>query len=89
MHGAAPRHADARVARIVAFFEALQPADTRRIAEYWQTYDLWLTPTVTSPPPKLGTYVSPPDDPQERAAKDLRGAGQQKPQGGPREELVK
>jgi amidase len=36
---------------------------SRRIAAYWDTYDLWLTPTVTSPPPKLGTFLSPPDDP--------------------------
>jgi amidase len=36
---------------------------SRRIAAFWDTYDLWLTPTVTSPPPKLGTYASPPDDP--------------------------
>lgn len=36
---------------------------TRRIAEYWDTHDLWLTPTVTEPPPPLGTFASPPDDP--------------------------
>jgi amidase len=36
---------------------------SRRIAEYWSTYDLWLTPTVTEPPPLLGTFASPPDDP--------------------------
>ncbi|HLL22643.1 MAG TPA: amidase [Kofleriaceae bacterium] len=36
---------------------------SRRIAAYWNTYDLWLTPTVTSPPPPLGTFASPPDDP--------------------------
>jgi amidase len=36
---------------------------SRRIAEYWSRYDLWLTPTVTEPPPPLGTFVSPPDDP--------------------------
>jgi amidase len=35
----------------------------RTIAEFWTTYDLWLTPTVTSPPPPLGTFRSPPDDP--------------------------
>ena len=35
----------------------------RRIAEYWTRYDLWLTPTVTEPPPPLGTFRSPPDDP--------------------------
>ncbi|HWU89739.1 MAG TPA: amidase, partial [Kofleriaceae bacterium] len=35
----------------------------RRIAEYWARYDLWLTPTVTEPPPPLGTFRSPADDP--------------------------
>jgi amidase len=36
---------------------------SRKIAETWDTYDLWLTPTITSPPPPLGTFASPPDDP--------------------------
>ena len=36
---------------------------SRRIAEFWTTYDLWLTPTVTEPPPPLGTFQSPKDDP--------------------------
>jgi amidase len=36
---------------------------SRRIARFWDTYDLWLTPTVTEPPPPLGTFRSPPDDP--------------------------
>ena len=36
---------------------------SRRIATYWDAYDLWLTPTVTTPPPKLGTFASPVDDP--------------------------
>jgi len=36
---------------------------SRRIAAFWTTYDLWLTPTVTEPPPPLGTFQSPPDDP--------------------------
>jgi amidase len=36
---------------------------TRRIAAFWDTYDLWLTPTVTEPPPPLGTFQSPVDDP--------------------------
>jgi amidase len=35
----------------------------RRIAAFWQNYEVWLTPTVTSPPVPLGTFVSPPDDP--------------------------
>jgi len=36
---------------------------SRRIATFWDTYDLWLTPTVTEPPPSLGTFQSPADDP--------------------------
>ena len=36
---------------------------SRRIAEFWTRYDLWLTPTVTEPPPPLGTFASPADDP--------------------------
>jgi amidase len=35
----------------------------RRLAEYWLRYDLWLTPTVTEPPPPIGTFRSPEDDP--------------------------
>lgn len=35
----------------------------RRIAAYWTRYDLWLTPTVTEPPPPLGAFRSPEDDP--------------------------
>ncbi|NVB81540.1 MAG: amidase [Kofleriaceae bacterium] len=34
----------------------------RRIAKYFEKYDLWLTPTVTAPPPPLGTFHSPSDD---------------------------
>jgi amidase len=36
---------------------------SRRVAAFFETYDLWLTPTVTSPPMPLGTFRSPPDDP--------------------------
>jgi amidase len=36
---------------------------SRRIAEFWTTYDLWLTPTVTEPPPPIGTFQSTSDDP--------------------------
>ncbi len=35
----------------------------RRIADFFTTYDIWLTPTITSPPPPLGSFRSPPDDP--------------------------
>jgi amidase len=36
---------------------------TRRMARFWETYDLWLTPTVTTPPPPIGAFTSPADDP--------------------------
>ena len=32
-----PRHADARVARVVAMFESLAPADLTRLAEFYTT----------------------------------------------------
>ncbi len=39
-------------------------AQTRRIARWWaEGFDLLLTPTVSEPPPLLGTFLSPPDDP--------------------------
>ena len=39
-------------------------AHTRRIARWWtEGFDLLLTPTVAEPPPPLGTFHSPPEDP--------------------------
>jgi amidase len=35
----------------------------RRVAAFWDRYDLWLTPTVTAPPPPLGAFRSSVDDP--------------------------
>ncbi|MDI6873433.1 amidase [Candidatus Solincola sp.] len=35
----------------------------RDFARRFQEYDLWLTPTVAEPPPPLGTFDSPPDNP--------------------------
>lgn len=35
----------------------------RRIAEFFRTYDLWLTPTITEPPVPLGAFRSTWDDP--------------------------
>src|SRR5262249_12270193 len=29
---------------------------TYRVADFWDTYDLWLTPTVSEPPVPLGTF---------------------------------
>ncbi len=36
---------------------------SRDFARRFQEYDLWLTPTVAEPPPPLGTFDSPPDNP--------------------------
>jgi amidase len=36
---------------------------SRRIAAFFEKFDLWLTPTVTEPPVLLGTFKSPVDDP--------------------------
>ena len=36
---------------------------SRRVAAAFEEIDLWLTPTVTSPPVPLGTFASTPDDP--------------------------
>lgn len=36
---------------------------SRDLARRFQEYDLWLTPTVAEPPPPLGTFDSPPDNP--------------------------
>jgi amidase len=39
-------------------------AHTRRITRWWaEGFDLLLTPTVAEPPPPLGTFYSPPEDP--------------------------
>jgi amidase len=35
----------------------------RGVAGFFQTYDVLLTPTLGEPPPPLGTFDSPPDDP--------------------------
>jgi amidase len=36
---------------------------SRQLAQLFGSFDLLLTPTVTSPPVPLGTFASPPDDP--------------------------
>ncbi|CAN5695082.1 amidase [soil metagenome] len=36
---------------------------TRLVAEFFGRYDVWLTPTLAEPPPLLGTFDSPPEDP--------------------------
>ena len=40
-------------------------------AEFFLPYDVWLTPTVSSPPPPLGAFRSTPDDP----GRSMRAAG--------------
>ena len=60
-----------RTRTAVRYIEAIEwlQSDTRRIAGWWQPedgkdgFDLLLTPTITEPPPKLGEFVSTPDNP--------------------------
>jgi amidase len=46
---------------LLAIGELQQAA--RAIARWHQTFDLWLTPTVSSPPPPLGRFDSVPENP--------------------------
>jgi hypothetical protein len=49
----------------------------------------YIAPTRQTRPKGHPPAVSPPDGPQKRSGKDLRGTGEQRTQGGPREELIK
>ncbi len=40
-------------------------ATARALAAAWTTMDVWLTPTITQPPPPLGFYASAPGNPLE------------------------
>lgn len=42
------------------YIRALQAMhrESRRVADFFTGYDLWLTPTLGTPPPKIGTYTS-------------------------------
>ena len=40
-------------------------ASARALAAAWTTMDVWLTPTITQPPPPLGFYASAPGNPLE------------------------
>jgi amidase len=40
---------------------------TRRVAEWWNSYDLLLTPTVGAPPPELGWFTA--DGPEQEEAR--------------------
>jgi amidase len=35
----------------------------RRVAQFFESYDVWLTPTLAQPPPKLGEMLGSDDDP--------------------------
>ena len=38
-------------------------AFARRMAEWWTSYDVLLTPTLTAPPPPIGSFVATPENP--------------------------
>lgn len=42
--------------------QALQ-AMSRDIARFFDRFDIWLTPTIPEPPPTIGSFESPPDNP--------------------------
>src|SRR5262249_39269888 len=51
---------------------------SRRVATFFQDVDLFLTPTMSTPPPPIGTMVSTPDDPWQAmhaSAPTVRYAG--------------
>jgi len=37
--------------------------NARQVQRFWKDHDLLLTPTVAEPPPQLGTFLEPPDNP--------------------------
>jgi amidase len=39
---------------------------TRRLGQFWESYDLLLTPTLGGPPPLVGALEPPPDDPMAK-----------------------
>lgn len=43
---------------------------SRRVAAFHETYDVWLTPTVSAPPPPLGWITSTPDEPMRGYERD-------------------
>ena len=36
---------------------------TRQVAQFFTSYDIWITPTLAEPPLPLGSFDAPPDDP--------------------------
>ena len=60
------RRAGPRPARAADWLSAREwlQAQRREVASWWtEGYDLLLTPTIAEPPPPLGTFDSPPDNP--------------------------
>jgi amidase len=54
--------ANVTASRYLQALEALQ-AMSRQVGRFFVDYDLWLTPTLGTPPPQLGHFDSTPDDP--------------------------
>ncbi|HTM22423.1 MAG TPA: amidase [Kofleriaceae bacterium] len=49
-------------------------ANARKVAEFFQRYDLFLTPTVSEPPPPLGSFDDKPGDPMGALGPIFRAA---------------
>jgi amidase len=58
-----------RVGAYVAALAELQRTATR-CAAFHERYDIWLTPTLSAPPPRLGWIDQPPDDPMRAYRRD-------------------
>ena len=52
-----------------AYLQAIEDLQrfARRVADFLTAFDVWLTPTMSTPPPLLGEIVSTPDEPMRAA----------------------
>jgi len=56
-----------RLTTAAAFLAAQQTLQraARDVAHFFADYDVWVTPVVSAPPPLLGAFAAPPDDPMQ------------------------
>lgn len=76
----APEHFERHTWKMFSLDEARRPSDlllaihdmqcfAREVAPFFDTYDLWLTPTLSEPPPPLGWFDYDPADPPRATAR--------------------